>query len=138
MRFACLALLLFTAGAAAQERSIGHFAGVGARAMGMGGAYVGVADDFTAVFWNPAGLVQKDHYEIQVSFARNSQDTKAVLNNTSASASLSNTRFGALGLVYPIPVYRGRLVFAAGFNRVQDFDSIIRFQGFNKADTLQT
>ncbi len=30
--------------------------GFGARATGMGGAYVGLADDFTAVFWNPAGL----------------------------------------------------------------------------------
>jgi long-subunit fatty acid transport protein len=139
MRFRLLILLVIAiASVGAQERSIGHFAGVGARAMGMGGAYVGVADDFTAVFWNPAGLVQKNHYEIQVSFARNSQDTKATLNSTSASAALNNTRFGALGLVYPVPVYQGRLVFAAGFNRVQDFDSIIRIQGFDQVDSLQT
>lgn len=30
--------------------------GVGARAMGMGGAYVAEANDPTAVYWNPAGL----------------------------------------------------------------------------------
>jgi long-chain fatty acid transport protein len=30
--------------------------GFGARASGMGGAFVGLADDYTAVFWNPAGL----------------------------------------------------------------------------------
>ena len=30
--------------------------GVGARAMGMGGAFVAVADDATAASWNPAGL----------------------------------------------------------------------------------
>jgi hypothetical protein len=30
--------------------------GVGARALGMGGAFVGVADDATACFWNPSGL----------------------------------------------------------------------------------
>ena len=30
--------------------------GVGARAMGMGSAYVAIADDPTAVYWNPAGL----------------------------------------------------------------------------------
>ena len=29
---------------------------VGARALGMGGAFVGLADDPTAIFWNPAGL----------------------------------------------------------------------------------
>jgi len=30
--------------------------GVGARALGMGGAFVGIADDGTAGYWNPAGL----------------------------------------------------------------------------------
>ncbi|MGE5179045.1 MAG: PorV/PorQ family protein [Bacteroidota bacterium] len=32
--------------------------GVGARAMGMGSAYVALADDPTATYWNPAGLAQ--------------------------------------------------------------------------------
>ena len=32
--------------------------GIGARALSMGGAFVAVADDSTAVFWNPAGLAQ--------------------------------------------------------------------------------
>jgi hypothetical protein len=31
--------------------------GVGARALGMGGAFVAVADDATAGYWNPAGLI---------------------------------------------------------------------------------
>jgi len=31
---------------------------VGPRAMGMGGAFVAVCDDATAVYWNPAGLTQ--------------------------------------------------------------------------------
>ncbi len=30
--------------------------GVGARAMGLGSAYVAIADDPTAIYWNPAGL----------------------------------------------------------------------------------
>jgi long-chain fatty acid transport protein len=30
--------------------------GIGARALSMGGAFVGLADDWTASFWNPAGL----------------------------------------------------------------------------------
>lgn len=32
--------------------------GVGARAQAMGGAFVSVADDATAVFWNPAGIAR--------------------------------------------------------------------------------
>lgn len=32
--------------------------GFGARAASMGGAFVGLANDYTAIFWNPAGLAQ--------------------------------------------------------------------------------
>lgn len=32
--------------------------GTGAKATGMGGAFVGLANDFSAVLWNPAGLAQ--------------------------------------------------------------------------------
>lgn len=34
--------------------------GFGARAAAMGGAYVSLANDITAIFWNPAGLAQLD------------------------------------------------------------------------------
>ncbi len=38
--------------------------GVGARALGMGGAYVSVADDGTAFYWNPAGLAFSEKNQI--------------------------------------------------------------------------
>ena len=38
--------------------------GVGARALGMGGAYVAVARDVTAGYWNPAGLIGLDYPQI--------------------------------------------------------------------------
>lgn len=40
------------------------FACVGARPMGMGGAFVAVADDSNAVYWNQAGLSQIRHKEV--------------------------------------------------------------------------
>ncbi|MBD3179929.1 MAG: hypothetical protein GF417_10180 [Candidatus Latescibacteria bacterium] len=39
--------------------------GAGARAMAMGGAYTALADDATAVFWNPAGLAQLSRPSLQ-------------------------------------------------------------------------
>ncbi|HEX9950977.1 MAG TPA: PorV/PorQ family protein [Rubricoccaceae bacterium] len=61
-RFASVALLALGAHAAhAQTTAVKYgaeflAAGVGARALGMGGAYVAHADDVTAGYWNVAGL----------------------------------------------------------------------------------
>jgi hypothetical protein len=52
--------LIMVLSAAAFADGIGAFSafknGIGARALAMGGAFVAVADDATAVVWNPAGL----------------------------------------------------------------------------------
>uniref|UniRef100_A0A832MKP3 PorV/PorQ family protein n=1 Tax=Eiseniibacteriota bacterium TaxID=2212470 RepID=A0A832MKP3_UNCEI len=42
--------------------------GVGARAAAMGGAFVGVADDATALYWNPAGIARIDETKSEFSF----------------------------------------------------------------------
>ena len=50
-------LLLVAAGLAASRPAAAQtFESVGTRAAGMGGAFVAVADDASAVYWNPAGL----------------------------------------------------------------------------------
>lgn len=41
--------------------------GVGERAMGLGGAYVAMADDITALYWNPAGITHIKTYGFTVS-----------------------------------------------------------------------
>ncbi|MCD6353392.1 MAG: hypothetical protein J7M06_04190, partial [Proteobacteria bacterium] len=43
--------------------------GSGARAMGMGGAFIAVADDATAASWNPAGLIQLETPEVSVVYS---------------------------------------------------------------------
>jgi len=43
-----------------------NITGAGARAAGMGGAFIGVADDATAIVWNPAGLVLLERPEASV------------------------------------------------------------------------
>jgi len=50
--------------------------GAGARALAMGRAFVGVADDASAVTWNPAGLVQIDRKEVQAMTATLFAETK--------------------------------------------------------------
>jgi len=55
---AALLLLAGSAGANFLETE------VGARAMGMGGAFVAVADDVTALHWNPAGLADLEGTQV--------------------------------------------------------------------------
>ena len=45
-------------------------AGVGGRALGMGGAFVAVANDVTAGYWNPAGLVESRGLQFQFMHAK--------------------------------------------------------------------
>ncbi len=43
--------------------------GVGAAALGMGGAYIAEAKDASATFWNPAGLAELEHLNIVAMFS---------------------------------------------------------------------
>ena len=43
--------------------------GIGARALAMGGAYVGLADEASAAYWNPAGLALMDEFEMSSMYA---------------------------------------------------------------------
>jgi long-subunit fatty acid transport protein len=51
------------------------FSNPGARSMGFGGAFIGLADDATAAFANPAGLVQLAKAEVSLEGRRWSYDT---------------------------------------------------------------
>lgn len=60
--FLCLVL----SGALVAQNVNFNLTGAGARAAGMGGAFIGVADDATAIVWNPAGLTLLERPEASV------------------------------------------------------------------------
>jgi hypothetical protein len=64
----CVVLIAAASGVHAQKYA-GEFMalGGGARAMAMGGAFIGVADDATAAFWNPAGLASFQSFKVRPS-----------------------------------------------------------------------
>jgi hypothetical protein len=78
--------------------------GVGARAMGMGGAYVAVADDSTATYWNPAGL--PGIANIEVSAVQQGRQDRALALGTNEvgseyfymSGGMSVPKIGTFGL----------------------------------------
>ena len=137
-----LVLLVFVAfwlsvpirGAAAQpEITVGNDFGVGARAMGMGGAFIGTANDSTALYWNPAGLSQIKQMEFYGAFSHDKLEAKTEYFGEKDSTFGSWIRPDAFDIVFPVPTYRGGLAFALGVNRLQSFDSRIRYKGFNSS-----
>ena len=115
-----------------EEIAIGNTFGLGARTMGMGGAFLAVADDFTSLYWNPAGLAQIRKFELYGSLSHSEQrvDTKFT-RGRSAEVDNSKTRPNSIGLVYPLYTTRGGIAFALGYNRPQNFDSTVAIRGLD-------
>ncbi|HQU73069.1 MAG TPA: outer membrane protein transport protein [Calditrichia bacterium] len=105
--------------------------GVGARALGMGGAYTGLADDYTALYWNPAGLAALGKSEFFGEVSHLNFNNSAAFRNTLTEDAQNYTRLRALGFALPLPTRQGSLVLAFGYNRVKDFDENLLFAGFN-------
>lgn len=69
--------------------------GVGARAEALGGAFVAIADDPSALYWNPAGMTQIKSISLQVTKANWFVDTD----------------FSSLDLVVPLPSFNSAFGF---------------------------
>ena len=110
--------------------------GVGARALGMGNAYTGVASDFSALYWNPAGLAQIEYGEFSGGLSYLTHNDNSTFFGQNQSYSNNATNLNSLGLVYPVPVRRGSLVLAFGFSRQAVFNSGLSFSGFNPNSSI--
>ncbi|MDE0298046.1 MAG: hypothetical protein OXN17_05400 [Candidatus Poribacteria bacterium] len=118
-----------------EEIAIGNTFGVGARAMGMGGAFLGTADDLTALYWNPAGLAQIRKFELYGSLSHNDINSETQFTGARLiGASRSKTRPSSAGIVYPIDARRGGFAIGLGYNRPQSFDSRVVIQGIDLSD----
>lgn len=73
---------------------------IGARAQGMGGAFVGVADDASAVYWNPAGLAGGAYFSLVVDGNEAEAIPDGVPNASARSGWLLALSTPALGLSY--------------------------------------
>jgi hypothetical protein len=76
---------------------------VGTRALGMGGAFVGVADDASAIYWNPAGLLNGPAAGAQIGwewFQVGNRDLPPFSGPRSHSARLNSLGTWPLGLSY--------------------------------------
>lgn len=105
--------------------------GSSARALGMGNAFTAISNDYSATFFNPAGLGLVDRMEFTAGLSSNSLDNNSTFFNNTNEYTNSSTDLNQIGFVFPFPTRRGSLVFAAGFNQTTNFNNALQFNGFN-------
>lgn len=131
-RSAIVAILAVGAAATAFPQSIQNLVlrnsfnpvGAGARGLGMGGAFIAVADDGTASTFNPAGLAQLERSELAlVGFGRNVESILDLARAGEASQTIndtSNQGLDFLGLSVPFDVADRNLTFQLSYQRSVD------------------
>jgi len=105
-------------------RSSPNPVGSGARALGMGGAFIAIADDATAASWNPAGLIILKRPEISCVISHDhgerTYDTSAV---SGAIDDFSSDRFrlNYLSLAVPFSLFSRLMVFSLNHQHLYAF-----------------
>ncbi len=107
--------------------------GFGARAQSMGNAFTGVADDYSAVYWNPAGLAQLNYGEFYGSLYNYDFETQATYLNNTTTEHQAFTKLGSFGIAYPFPTVQGSFVIALGYQKVKDLGSYPEYSGYNRS-----
>lgn len=105
--------------------------GSGARATGMGGAFIGVADDATAASWNPAGLVNLEKPEVSVVYSYFSR--KQSYSGPSTHQEIDSTNhMDANGLnyasaAYPFVLLDRNMVVSLNYQRLFEMNKNVDF-----------
>lgn len=76
------------------------FDAVGTRAAGMGGAFVGMADDASAIYWNPGGLAAGAYFSLVLDGGRVEATPDTLTAGSDGSSLLLGLAMPALGLGY--------------------------------------
>jgi len=104
--------------------------GFGTRALAMGGAYTALANDYSGIYWNPAGLGSLAETGIYAELSHMQFSNDALYMGNLTSNNQGFTKLKSLGFVMPLPTSQGSFVIAGGFNRVLDYDDHLYFEGF--------
>lgn len=105
--------------------------GSNARALGMGNAYIGLSDDASSSFFNPAGLGLLRRMEFSGGLDFSSFDNQTTLFNSASSDNNNSARLNRLSFALPIPTVRGSLVLGISYQNVKDFNQVVKFDAFN-------
>jgi len=99
--------------------------GSGARALGMGGAFIAVADDATSASWNPGGLVQLRKPEIAFVYEwvkRNDDNSFNDFQPFSGKQSVTNPDINYLSISFPFSLFNRNMVISYNYHKLYDLN----------------
>jgi long-subunit fatty acid transport protein len=105
--------------------------GSGARALGMGGAFIAVADDATAASWNPGGLIQLELPEISFvgdTFHRIEDNIFGTNPEASGEQTVSQLGMNYLSAAYPFELWKRNMAVSVSYQKRYDFARKWNFQ----------
>ena len=106
------------------------------RAAALGEAYYGLSDDFSALFYNPAGLTLVRKSEINVGFGFNSGNSTSNFLGNSDKIKYNTEFLTNIGFVIPFKTSIGSASIGLGYALEKDFKNDIHGEGFNSKSTL--
>jgi long-subunit fatty acid transport protein len=112
--------------------------GAGARALGMGGAFIGIADDATAASWNPGGLIQLETPEISVvgTYNYRMEDTTYIaFPRASGPQEVDTYELNYLSAAYPFSAFNTNMIVSLNFQHLYDFNKKVIYS-YDTADPV--
>ena len=107
--------------------------GFGVRSLAMGGAYVGIADDYSGIYWNPAGLGAIKTPIFHMSMSHHQFNNRALYNGNTTINDHTFSKINSFGLALPFNTSQGSFVMAMGYNNILDYDDMLLFEGYSSA-----
>ncbi|MDD2365116.1 MAG: outer membrane protein transport protein [Desulfuromonadaceae bacterium] len=109
--------------------------GSGARATGMGGAFIAVADDATAASWNPAGLINLETPEVSAVFSYSSRgqsyNSTAYPELTGKTHSVDTSDLNYVSAAYPFQLLNRNMIVTLNYQRLYDMNKKISYANYN-------
>ncbi len=113
--------------------------GSGARALGMGGAFIAISDDATAASWNPGGLIQLEKPEVSLVFNyTNRKENTTYFDHPEASGKQAvNIRsLNYFSAAYPFTFKRRDMIVSLNYQHLYDFNRNWDYSFYNPESVI--
>lgn len=98
--------------------------GSGARALGLGGTFISVADDATAASWNPGGLLELKRPEISIVgsyFSGQKTYNTSILDGGIKDLTKDIRHLNYLSAAFPFVLFKRNMVFSLNYQHLYEF-----------------